>query len=362
MSFEYEKVVTPRGGLRLHLNENTAGCSPKVLAALHALTREQAALYPDYDEVVASVTSRFGVRAEEVVLTNGLDEGILAACVAALRRDRLLPFHRMTERAEAGASQPKAVIVVPAFDMYAACIDVVGGKVVRVQLEKDFSFPFARLTKAIGPETRLIFLTTPNNPTGQVIARQQILTLARNAGHCLVFVDEAYADFAGETLLSDPEARSLKNVVIGRTFAKAHGLAGLRAGAVFGHPDTLAALRRAVPPFSLNVCAAVALSAALQDVEYYQWYVAQVKASRALLYAALTRLGLRHWPSEANFVLIDFGADAARVVEALAARQVYVRDRSGDRASRGCVRVTAGVVRHTEAFIEALEEVLCGAA
>ena len=100
---------------------------------------------------------------------------------------------------------------------------------------------------------------------------------------------------------------------------------------------------------------------ALDDREHYEWYLDQVRVSKALLYGAFERLGVRHWPSEANFVLADFGDAAQRVVEGLAARHVFVRDRSRDPACRGCVRITAGVVEHTTACIAALEEVLCAA-
>ena len=345
MTHEYEKVITPSAGLRLHLNENTAGCSPKVLTALQAITRQQAAFYPDYDVARAATASRLGVRPDELVLTNGLDEGILAAAVSGLR-------------------QPgsEGIVVVPAFDMYAVCIDAAGGQVVKVPVNDDFSFPLSQVRTAIGPDTRLIYLTNPNNPTGQVIPRAEILDVVRAAPHALVFVDEAYADFAGHTLIDDAEARRLQNLVIGRTFAKAYGLAGLRAGAVVGHPETLAPLRRVIPPFSLNIYAATALAAGLGDTEYYEWYLGQVRDSKALLYPALDRLGLRYWPSAANFVLVEFGQDVSRMIDALAARQLFVRDRSRDHGCAGCVRVTTGVAEHTRAFVNALEEVLCGAA
>jgi histidinol-phosphate aminotransferase len=345
MAYEYEKVVTPSSGLRLHLNENTAGCSPKVMAALSALTREDIATYPDYDRTVAATATRLGVDPSELVLTNGLDEGILAASVSALRGTR-----------------SEAIVCVPAFYMYAVCADAAGGQVVNVPINDDFSFPLQTVLQAINPGTRLIFLTNPNNPTGTIIPRDEILAVVRAAPQALVFLDEAYADFARETLIGDAEARALPNLVIGRTFAKAYGLAGLRAGAVVGDPDTLAPFRQIIPPFSLNACAAVALMAAFEDVDYYSWYLDQVNESKALLYTALDRLGVRYWQSAANFVLVDFGDDAARVMEALTAKRIYIRDRSRDPSSPGCVRVTTGVVEHTQAFVNALEEVLCGAA
>jgi len=354
MSYEYERVATPTAGLRLHLNENTAGCSPKVIAALQSITREQAACYPDYDTAIAATASRLGVEADEVVLTNGLDEGILAVSVAALRgRDE----HRQQPRVLDG----DAIVLVPAFDMYAACADAAGARIIEVPLANDFAFPLDAVLREISANTRLIFLTSPNNPTGLVIPRSDILDVARAAPEALVLVDEAYADFGSESSIDDPAARRLPNLVIGRTFAKAYGLAGLRAGALVGDPSTLARLRRVIPPYSLNVCATVALVAGLSDVEYHGWYLAQVMASKARLYEALDRLRVPYWRSAANFVLAHFGSNATHVVEGLQAREVFVRDKSRDPACPGCVRITTGVLTHTERLITALEEVLCGA-
>ncbi len=336
--------MTPADGLRLHLNENTAGCSPKVLAALQSLTREQAAFYPNYDAAIDTVASSLGVSPADVLLTNGLDEGILICAVSSLRANDKGPA--------------EAIIITPAFDMYAALADAIGGTIVEVPVLRDLSFPTDDTLRAITPRTRLIFLTSPNNPTGQLIPRADILRVAASAPQALVFLDEAYADFAGTTLIGDAEARTLSNLVIGRTFAKAYGMAGLRAGALVAPPQTLASLRRVLPPFSLNIGASVALPAALGDREYHAWYLDQVRRSKALLYETFEKRRIRYWPSAANFVLADFGDAAGRLVQGLAARQIFVRDKSRDPACPGCVRITAGVVEHTRAFITALEEVL----
>ena len=137
MTYEYEKVLTPSSGLRLHLNENTAGCSPKVIEALQRLTRQDIAFYPGYDEVVAACATRLGVEPSQLVLTNGLDEGILALTVAALR--------------ERDAAVPEAVVVVPAFDMYASTAAGVGARVVEVPLGRISRF---RLTGFSTPSGR----------------------------------------------------------------------------------------------------------------------------------------------------------------------------------------------------------------
>ncbi len=349
MTYEYERVAAPADALRLHLNENTAGCSPKVIAALRRLTPHDLATYPDYDAVVASCAARLGVDPGHLLLTNGLDDGILAAAVSAMKNSPRRTPH-------------ESIVIVPAFDMYAACVDAAGGRVVEVPLGQEFEFPARAVIEAVTPRTRAIFLTNPHNPSGGTIPRESILEIAHAAPHALLFVDEAYADFSGDTLIGDAALPGLPNVVVGRTFAKAYGLAGLRAGALVGNPETIAPLRRTVPPYTLNVAAMVALPAAFEDVEYYDWYLAQVRASRTLLYRTLERLGVKHWPSAANFVLARFGDDLDRVISGLAARQVTIRDRSRDPGCAGCARITTGVLEHTERCVEALEEVLCDAA
>ncbi|MGC4085103.1 MAG: aminotransferase class I/II-fold pyridoxal phosphate-dependent enzyme [Vicinamibacterales bacterium] len=175
----------------------------------------------------------------------------------------------------------------------------------------------------------------------------------------IVFVDEAYAEFSGVSFI--PELERFPNVVVGRTFSKAFGLAGLRIGAITGHPDTLEPIRLVVPVYSVNVAAAVAMQAALEDMAYVDDYKAQVERSKALLYAACDRFGLRYWTSAANFVLIDAGTRAERLVSGAAARGIYLRDRSNEPGLNGCLRVGAGVVAHTQRCIEVFEEVLCAA-
>ena len=341
---QYERVA-PTTGLRLHLNENTAGCSPKVLAALQAVTREQAAFYPDYDRATEFCAARLGVTPAETVLTNGLDEGILAVAMSALRLGR-----------ERGACE--ALIPEPAFDMYASCSDAVGAKLVHVGPRKDLEFPFEEMLKAIGPHTAAVFLTSPNNPTGMPVDRQQILQVIERAQDALILLDEAYADFASSTFIGDRDLARFPNVLVGRTFAKAYGLAGLRVGALIGSPASLEPIRRMLPPYSVNAYAVAAIEAAFTDVDYYNWYLGQVTESRALLNTALSRLRIKVWPSAANFVLAYFGERTPSIVAALAERGITVRDRSHDPGCVGCVRITAGVVSHTRACVAALEEVL----
>jgi histidinol-phosphate aminotransferase len=209
-----------------------------------------------------------------------------------------------------------------------------------------------------------VFLTSPGNPTGLLIPRDALrtlaITLAQRQLDALIVLDEAYADFTDEHFLD--ELSQWPNIVIGRTFAKSYGLAAVRIGAMIGTREVIARLRRSLPPYSINVMAATVLSAALADQDHVRWYRQQVEQSRALLYEACDRWGLHYWRSHANFVLVRVGHAAPVVVEALAARRIFVRDRSTQPGCAGCIRITTGVVEHTKACLAALEEVLCAKA
>jgi histidinol-phosphate aminotransferase len=340
-------------GLRLHLNENTAGCSPKVVQAVHAFDAPRLASYPDYRAAVLETAAFLGVDPEWLVLTNGLDEGVLLTSVAYLGA-------RTPEALiEAGASfvtpgvQPEVVMAMPAFDTYITSAKAMGARLVCVAPGPDYTFPVDRVLAAVTPNTRLVYINNPNNPTGQSVPQDAIRRIAREAGHALVFVDEAYHDFLGENFLD--EARDYPNVLIGRTFSKAHGLAGMRVGVMIAPPPILEPIRFVMPLFNLNVVAVAALRAALTDKDFTPWYVAQANQSKQMVYEALDRLGLRYWPSAANFVLVDGGARAAALVEGLIAQGVLVRDRTKDPYCPNCFRVTTGVVEHTERAVAVLE-------
>jgi histidinol-phosphate aminotransferase len=332
---------SPGPGLRLHLNENTGGCSPRVLDAIRALDAAAIAAYPDYRLAVLACAEHLGVDPEWVLLTNGLDEGLLMVALGRLGRDK--------------SPDAEAIVPVPAFDPYFAAINAVGATTIRVPPLDKFRFPLRSVLNLISPRTRLIYLNTPNNPTGQTIDLEALRIVIDAAPQALVLVDEAYAEFAGASFLDDlPRHR---NAVVGRTFSKAYGLAGMRIGCLVAHPDTLEPIRGVTPVLNLNVVAVTAMQAALTDREFLPRYAAEVAESKRLLYAACARLGLEYWESAANFVFVRAGARAPDVVQALAARGVHVRDRSKDPVTRGCVRITAGVVAHTEAAITALQEI-----
>jgi histidinol-phosphate aminotransferase len=343
----YQKPPELYDGLRLHQNENTGGCSPRVLEALAKLRPDQVGFYPPYAQATNAVARYLATATDRITLTNGLDEGIMALSVAYLRPD-------------VGGFVKEAIVPEPAFEIFRFDTAVAGGRLVQVMPRADFSFPLRELLDAITPRTRVVFLTNPNNPTGVAMPLEAIRTVAGAVPpDAVIFVDEAYAEFAGATFI--PELDRCPNVIVGRTFSKAFGLAGLRIGCLVGAPSVLDPIRQAIPVYSVNIAAVTAIQAALADLDHLRGYLTQVEASKGLLYAACDRLGLKYVRSRSNFVLVCAGDRTDALVKGAFARGVYIRDRSTEPGCAGCIRIGAGIVEHTKRCIAVLEEVLCAA-
>jgi len=343
----YRPPLAGRTGLRLDFNESTIGCSPRVLARLRSLDSELLARYPEREPVEKEVASFLGLDPAQVLLTNGVDEAIHLLCSTYL---------------DPG---DEALIVVPTFAMYAIFAQAEGARVVEVRAGDNFAFPAQELLAQVSPRTRLIAVANPNNPTGTAVAGNVLMQIAQAVPQAALLVDEAYFEFHGETLIDrtfiDP-TRQIENLFVARTFSKAYGLAGLRIGILAGQTRQVAMVRRVASPYSVNAAALAVLPEALQDQEYVGRYVAQVLSNRERLQQELGNLGLRYWPSHANFVLVRIGPAHAEFVQTLRDRRILVCDRNSDRHSdprcEGCVRLTVGSDEHTETLIGALRDVV----
>lgn len=335
---EYHPPLGDRSGLRLDFNENTLACSPRVIEALQRISAADLTRYPEREPLERRVAERLGLAAEQVLLTNGVDEAIHVLCQTYL---------------DAGS---ELLLPVPTYTMYEVYASSTPARVVSVPADTAFRFPLAGVLDAITPSTRLICLANPNSPTGQAVRREDMLRVIQAAPHAAVLIDEAYFHFHGETVL-DLVGRA-PNVVVARTFSKAYGLAGLRLGALCAAEEPMQWMRRAISPYSVNSVALACLAAALDDEEYLRWYVEEVLASRTEFEAALTRMNVPYWPSQANFVLVNIGVRHGELVRAMKTRGVLVRDRSADPGCQGCVRITLGPREHTRRAMAALEESL----
>jgi histidinol-phosphate aminotransferase len=331
----YHPPLAGRDGLRLDFNENTVGCSPRVLERLRELGPELLASYPEREPVEAKVADMLGIAAQELLLTNGVDEAIHLLCSTYL---------------EAG---DEALIVVPTYSMYRIYMMAAGARMISVPAGKDFIFPGDDVCARITPRTRLIAIANPNNPTGTVVPQEELRRIIGSAPDAAVLVDEAYFEFYGQSMLA--ARREFRNLFVARTFSKAYGLAGLRIGLLAGDAEQMRLVRRVSSPYNVNAVALACLPEALGDQDYIARYVNEVRESRARLERALAANGIQFWTSTANFVLGRVGA-ASAFVEQMRAHGILVRDRSGDHGCEGCVRITVGPQAHTDRLLIALQE------
>src|SRR5215470_1088693 len=210
----YHPPLGGRQGLRLDFNENTVGCSPRVLERIRNIGFEELARYPEREPIEAIAAEYLAVRPQELLLTNGVDEAIHLICQTYLDTD------------------DEVLIVVPTFAMYEIFASATGARIIKIPAGKDFSFPTETVLQNITPRTRLIAMANPNNPTGTAVSIEDLLLFARSAPDAAILIDEAYYEFHGETALR--RWVDYPNLFVARTFSKAYGLAGLRAGILMG--------------------------------------------------------------------------------------------------------------------------------
>jgi len=333
---EYHPPLGCRDLLRLDFNENTFACSPKVREVLADISAGALTRYPEREPVEALVAAHLGLAAEQVALTNGVDEAIHVLFEAFL---------------EAG---DELLLPVPTYTMYEVYASATDARVVAVQAGDDLQFPFEQLLAAITAKTKIIAIANPNSPSGSVATREQLLEIAQRAAQAVVLVDEAYFHFYGETMVD--LIGTVPNLIMARTFSKAYGLAGLRVGVLAGAVEMMRWVRRVLSPYSVNSIALACLPAALEDVTYLEWYVGEVLKARGEFEVALDAVGLRWWTSRANFILVEIGARHAEFVQRMRAAGVLVRDRSSDPGCDGRVRITIGTREQMRIAIDALSK------
>ncbi len=335
---EYHPPLAERTALRLDFNENTFAPSPRVMEVLRTITAEEMTKYPEREGVERVVAEHFGLQADEVVLTNGVDEAIHLLCAAFLDEG------------------DEALISTPTFFMYDVSVQMMTSRLTRVQADETLEFPFERFLAAITERTKVIMVASPNNPTGAIVSRKQLLAICEAAPQAVVMVDEAYFHFHGETMIHD--VPSVPNLVIARTFSKAYGLANLRIGMLAGDAALLRYVRKVSSPYNVNGVALACLPVALGDEAYLGWYVDQVKVGRERMMAGLRELGVGFWESAANFVLMNIGVKHKALCDAMRAKGVLLRDRSADPGCDGFVRITIGVEEHVTRGLRALKKSL----
>jgi histidinol-phosphate aminotransferase len=326
------------GKLRLDFNENTVGCSPRVVAHLiEKLTADQLTVYPEYEAARAALAAYFQLPDSHFLITNGTDEAIQVLVNTYVDDgDEVLLLH-------------------PSYAMYRFYSEVAGATVRELPYRApNLAFPFEELLAAITPRTRAILLSNPNNPTGAAFGLDETRALLARAPHAAILIDEAYFEFYGVTAL--PLLAEYPNLFVSRTFSKAFGMAALRVGCLFSQPENVRFCRKAQSPYSVNLLAAIAVQAAVADPGYVAEYARQGLEARQILADGFTQRGIPFYPSHGNFLLFHAGDNSLALRDALRDRGVLVRDRSYE--IPGCIRVTAGSPPQAHLFLSTLDEVL----
>ncbi len=333
-----EQLGIPRERIaKLDANENPFGASPRAIEAL-ARFRDYH-IYPDPDErkLRQALARHLDLPVECIVASAGSDE-----LIQILASMFLAPGDR-------------AIDLVPTFGMYAFEADVAGGQTLPVRRRPDFSVDVAAVAEQIDARTKLIFATSPNNPTANLMSRTELDGLL--AFGLPVVVDEAYIEFAGEQ-----SAASLvldhPNLIVLRTFSKWAGLAGLRVGYAAMPVELAEIVFRIRQPYSVNVAAEVAALASLEDVAVLNERAAAIVAERERLWSKLAALPfLRPHPSHTNFILCDVLRGNARSIrDRLREFGVFIRYFDTP-LLKDCLRISVGLPRHTDQLVAALEQI-----
>ena len=372
--------------LRLDFNENPIGCSPKVRQALAKLSAAEICSYPEQETVRRQMAKYFGVRPDELLLTNGTDEALHVI---------------VSTFVEPGEG---VLLVEPTYAMYRFYSELAGARIASPRYSADMQFPWQEvlaflnndklaspnepsplpkvfsgappfgslrvgaeqppfkvpsevdLSRPSSEPPRVFFLPNPNSPTGNLLSLPEMRRILVAAKQTMVVIDEAYFEFCGVTVI--PWIRRHANLIVTRTFSKTAGLAGLRLGCIFVHRDLAASMRKSQSPYPVNAAALVAAEAAMRDRAFIARTVREVKAGRELLERGLACLGVLYFPSGGNFVLVHFGDRARKIVAALDRKGILVRDRSSDFSGEGYVRITAGTPAQTRRLLRELETLL----
>lgn len=335
------------GLVELGSNENPHGPAPGVRAAV-AAQMDALHLYPDPygGDLRRALAGRHGVAMEQIVLGNGSHELLmqLGQVFAGPGVDVVLPQFGFAVFAIAAAAAGADAVVVPALPENAAM---------------PRGHDLDGLLAAITPRTRLLFLANPNNPTGTWFGADALARfMAAVPAHVVVVVDEAYAEMADAPDYAS--ALSLlpahRNLVVTRTFSKAYALAGLRVGYAIGDPELVAVLGRVRESFNVNGVALAAAEAALADESYLRETCAENARQRAMLAAALGERGWRVSPSQANFLLVEFGARTAEIEAGLLRQGVVPRPMAGYGLPQ-CLRISIGDAAGNRRFLAALDAI-----
>ena len=339
---ELERELGIRGSVKLASNENPLGPSPKAIEAIGDALKDLNR-YPDgYSyRLRQRLAEKLGVKDSEIVFGNGSNEIIELLARTFLRRG------------------DEVIMPAPSFLMYEIMVQAIGASPVKVPL-KALAVDLEGMAAAISENTRMVFVNNPNNPTGTVVTKDAFERFLKSISpEIIVVVDEAYIEFVRRA--DCPQGLDYLDadttVVTLRTFSKAYGLAGLRIGYGVMKEEVAGYMNRVRQPFNTNSLAQIGALAALKDQSFFENTIQMVHQEMDYLYGKLDGLGLRFFPSEANFFLIDVKQDGRKIFDMMLRKGVIVRAMTAY-GYPNYIRVNIGLPEENRRFVKALKEVL----
>ena len=323
--------------IKLNANENPYGPSPRVKAALGSYNGYN--IYPDPDQssIRALLAEYVGVPSDYIIAGSGADEIIDLVLRATI--------------------DPGDTVIdcPPTFGMYSFSTNVNGGSIISIPRNSEFNIDISSVHKNIRDNTKVIFVTSPNNPTGNIISESDINELLQYGR--LVVLDEAYSEFSGSTLVSLVHRNP--NLIVLRTASKWCGLAGLRLGYGIMDPKILQKLMSIKQPYNINTAAEIALAASLEDLVLLKENVEKIVAERIRLFDKLSSMdNVTPYPSHGNFILCSFSGIGARdVYEAMASSGIFVRYFNVPEL-RDYIRISIGRPEHMDKLVDCLTNIL----
>jgi len=337
-SYPLAKEYGIKSGVNLASNECPYPPSPKAVKAA-ILESKKLNVYPDpaAKELKNEIARYLGVGVENVVVGNGSDEIIDLICRAFINQN------------------DRALVPLPTFSMYELACRSNGGLPKFFQLQ-EFEWRADELADALA-DVKLAFIARPNNPTGNGISPSGLCQLLKSGK--IIVVDEAYAEFAGYSAAK--LVQKYENLIVLRTFSKAFALAGVRIGYAIASRDVISILEKIRAPFNVNRIAQAAAAAALRDIGYLKKIVEKIKKEKKYLRDELLKLGIRVFPSDANFLMADvsyFAGDASTICNFLERKRIFIRELTNVKgAGRNYVRITVGTPQQNKKLIFALKKI-----
>lgn len=330
--------------VKLASNENPLGPSPRSIEAMkEAASRMH--IYPDGNSfyLKEALASHLGMAPSNFLIGNGSDEIIKMIAETFLEEGE------------------EVIWGDPSFSEYEFATLVMGGRGVPVKL-RDFSFALGDIKAAVNERTRIIFLCSPNNPTGTIIKRSEFKEFISGLREDIIVVlDQAYIEYVQDPEYADgiEEVREGYNLILLRTFSKVYGLAGLRIGYAIARPELISFISRVKEPFNVNAMAQVAALSALEDEEHLNRSRRLIMEEKVYLYSELAKRGLAYVPTEANFIFIDIKMNSREFFEKMLRKGVIIR--TGDIFGFPTfIRLTIGRREENERFLRAFDEVVGG--